>query len=226
MSVPASNSRYLVEEKSRHSAQPISKAPAAEKIDLLRKSDALNARTKQSAEKTKQKTQLKNALSKVRPGYIAPLQLSVPSLDKLKFEGGMESLRKTSLKQDYKNALERVTQAKRNGVLSGKTPGQKAMRLQNQGMIDPSTDKSLSEDLHLIRHRNYLDPKRFYKNPDQPGKWAQRGTYVEDGLKVRHGTLVDQILGSHQENQYVKRKYKRMQHELQEKSKRRRRLKK
>ncbi|GKY95992.1 hypothetical protein MPSEU_000559700 [Mayamaea pseudoterrestris] len=168
----------------------------------------------------------KNALTKLRPGYVAPLRLAAASLDKFKCEGGLESLRKASMKKDYKAALNKSLGNLRNGLASASTPGSKVKRLKHQGMLDPSSDPTLAQDLHLIRHRNYLDPKRFYKNPDLPGKWVQRGTYIEDGRKVRHGTLVDQVLGAQQESAYVKRKYQTMQRAQQEKSQKRHKRKK
>ena len=162
-----------------------------------------------------------NPLSKVRPGYIAPMQLAAPSLDKFKPQGGLESLRKAAMKQDYKAALEKSSQRAQRTATLGLTPGFRNRRLTEQGMLDPSTDPTLAQDLHLIRHRNYLDPKRFYKNPDSPGKWVQRGTYIEEGRRVRQGTLVDQVLGAQQESDYVKRKYQTMQRAQQEKAQKR-----
>ena len=162
-----------------------------------------------------------NPLSKVRPGYVARMQLATPSLDKFTSAGGLESLRKAATKQDYKAALEKSSSRAQKATTLGQTPGSRNRRLKEQGMLDPSADPTLAQDLHLLRHRNYLDPKRFYKNPDLPGKWVQRGTYIEDGKRVRQGTLVDQVIGAHQESAYVKRKYQTMQRTQQEKAQKR-----
>ena len=162
-----------------------------------------------------------NPLSKFRPGYTAPMQLAAPSLNKfVTSTGGLESLRKQAMKKDYKAVLDKSNSLRPPSISSFSSYSKTS-----QFMVDPSTDPTLAQDLHLIRHRNYLNPKRFYKNPDMPSKWVQRGTYIEEGRKVRQGTLVEQILQGgtqHEESGYVKRKYQTMQQELQEKSKKRR----
>lgn len=158
-----------------------------------------------------------NPLSALRPGYTAPFSLTAPSLDKFKPSGGLESLRKAAMNRDYTASLAKSSETASSVLAVARS---KAKRHMYHGMQDPWTDPTLAQDLHLIRHRNYLDPKRFYKNPDLTGKWVQRGTYIDDDArKVRHGTLVDQILGSNQESDYVKRKYRSMQQAHQQKKK-------
>ncbi|CAM9276139.1 unnamed protein product [Choristocarpus tenellus] len=75
----------------------------------------------------------------------------------------------------------------------------------------------LKRDLKVIRMRNYLDPKRFYKSADATSKFVQVGT-VKDGpmdrpsgrltKKQRKQTLVDELLvGDEKFRDYSKRQY-------------------
>lgn len=88
-------------------------------------------------------------------------------------------------------------------------------------------DDKLKRDLKVIQMRNYLDPKRFYKNPDKPGKILHVGTVVEGPSeyksarmtkKERKQSLVEEILSDSTIKNYTKRKFS----EIQEKNSKKR----
>lgn len=65
-------------------------------------------------------------------------------------------------------------------------------------------DEKIKRDIKMIQMRNYLDPKRFYKNPDKMGKVLHVGTVIEGpseyfssrmSRKERKQTIVEEILG-------------------------------
>jgi hypothetical protein len=77
-------------------------------------------------------------------------------------------------------------------------------------------DEKLKRDLKIIQMRNYLDPKRFYKNPDRNGKILHVGTVIEGPSeyksarltnKERRGSLVEEILADSSIKEYTKRKF-------------------
>jgi len=68
----------------------------------------------------------------------------------------------------------------------------------------------------MIQMRNYIDPKRFYKNPDKIGKVLHTGTVIEGAAeykssrltnKERKQTIVEEILADRQIKDYSKRKF-------------------
>jgi len=76
-------------------------------------------------------------------------------------------------------------------------------------------DEQLKRDMKMVQMRNYIDPKRFYKNPDKPRAVLHVGTVVE-GVgefkssrltnKERKSTILGEILDN-QVKKYTKRKY-------------------
>ncbi|KAL9189184.1 hypothetical protein ACHAXT_011674 [Thalassiosira profunda] len=86
----------------------------------------------------------------------------------------------------------------------------------------PMTDQ-LKTDLAMIRNRNYLDPKRFYKSSDsQTGKVLQVGTVIEGSAeyyssrltrKERRQNLTEELMADSSVAGYAKRKYGEMQRE-------------
>lgn len=74
----------------------------------------------------------------------------------------------------------------------------------------------LKDDLKVIKMRNYLDPKKFYKSNDEFSPFAQRGTIIENGSEFfssrltkaeRRQTLLDEVMSDHRTRKYVKRKF-------------------
>lgn len=74
----------------------------------------------------------------------------------------------------------------------------------------------LKDDLKVIKMRNYLDPKKFYKSNDEFSPFAQRGTIIESGSEFfssrltkaeRRQTLLDEVMSDRKTRNYVKRKF-------------------
>jgi hypothetical protein len=202
-------------------------------------------------------TTSENELSKLLPGYTAPLELTAPSLEKHRVHGGLEALRKIAMKTDPSTASFTIgTKAsrKQTATLLQKTShgglprsyaaayssfktGTKRVITNDAGsnwfnMKPAAMTEDLKKDIALIRSRNYLDPKRFYKSSDPTGKFVQVGTVIEGPTeffssrltkKQRRGNLVDEIMADPASADYAKNKYKRMQQEQTAKSLQRRR---
>lgn len=102
--------------------------------------------------------------------------------------------------------------------------------------MKPATlDGSMKGDIKMVEMRNYLDPKRFYKNPDKIKKVLHVGTVVEGAAeyttnrmtkKERKQSLVGEIIADKQIKEYTKRKYVEIQQEKEAKSGRKKRSKK
>jgi len=86
----------------------------------------------------------------------------------------------------------------------------------------PMTDQ-LKTDLSIIRNRNYLDPKKFYKSADSfDGKVLQVGTVIEGSAEFyssrlakrdRRQNLTEEIMADANVSNYAKRKYRDIQAE-------------
>lgn len=84
----------------------------------------------------------------------------------------------------------------------------------------PMTDQ-LKTDLAMIRNRNYLDPKKFYKSSDGfNGKVLQVGTVIEGSAEYfsgrlakrdRRQNLTEEIMADTGVSKYAKRKYNEIQ---------------
>jgi len=84
----------------------------------------------------------------------------------------------------------------------------------------PMTDQ-LKTDLSIIRNRNYLDPKKFYKSADSfAGKVLQVGTVIEGNSEFyssrlakreRRQNLTEEIMADSSVANYAKRKYNAIQ---------------
>lgn len=93
------------------------------------------------------------------------------------------------------------------------------------GMTPTPMSDQLKTDLAIIRNRNYLDPKKFYKSADSfNGKVLQVGTVIEGSSefyssrltnKERKQNLTEEIMSDVTVASYAKRKYYDMQSEKQ-----------
>lgn len=82
-------------------------------------------------------------------------------------------------------------------------------------MKAPELTPELKRDLHILKNRHVLDPKRFYKKEDAPSKYFAMGTIKEDPTeffsarltrKQRKRTLAEEILSTR--GDYFDKKYK------------------
>jgi hypothetical protein len=189
-----------------------------------------------------------NELSKLIPGYRAPLKLSCSSLDeKYRPAGGLEALRRQAVRtdpstapivagtKDHQRHTKVMLQKSKSGgglpltfagAYSSFKKGTKALPKNDAGRNwfgmapTPVTDE-LKRDLALIRNRNYLDPKRFYKSSDATGKVVQLGTVIEGAAefyssrltkKQRRGNLTEEIMADPAVATYAQDKFQKMQH--------------
>jgi hypothetical protein len=189
-----------------------------------------------------------NELSKLIPGYRAPLKLSCSALDeKYRPAGGLEALRRQAVRTDKSTApivagtkdhqmhTKVMLQKSKSGgglpltfagAYSSFKKGTKALPKNDAGKDwfgmapTPVTDE-LKRDLALIRNRNYLDPKRFYKSSDATGKVVQLGTVIEGAAefyssrltkKQRRGNLTEEIMADPAVATYAQDKFQKMQH--------------
>mmetsp|Transcript_25835 Transcript_25835/g.43081 ORF Transcript_25835/g.43081 Transcript_25835/m.43081 type:complete len:199 (-) Transcript_25835:2959-3555(-) len=83
-------------------------------------------------------------------------------------------------------------------------------------------DSKLKQEARMIQMRNYMDPKRFYKNPDKVGAILHTGTVIEGPSEYKSGRLTnqerkqsiaDEILADKQIKDYSKRKFLEIQAE-------------
>jgi len=187
----------------------------------------------------------KNELSKLIPGYTAPLQLTSALLDKFRPAGGLEALRRQAVRTDRSTAPvvagtaanKKLTGAMLQKSSRGGLPSTYAAAyasfkkgakpvIKNDagsqwfGMAPTPMSKELTRDLALIRNRNYLDPKRFYKSTDKTAAVVQLGTVIEGASefysarltkKQRRSNLTEEIMADPDTASYAQDKYRKMQ---------------
>ena len=199
-----------------------------------------------SAEKIKDRMQKKkaprNELTNFIPGYTAALRLDSSSLNNQR--PGLESLRKRALTTDKSTAaFMKGTVANRQqtkAIVSSKVASSSSSsaiisssfkkgtkrEAPNHagdkwfGMVPTPITDDVKRDLNVIRSRNYLDPKRFYKSSDKTGKFIQVGTVIEGNTeynssrltkKQRRANLTEELMADPATADYAQRKYKKMQ---------------
>jgi len=137
------------------------------------------------------------------------------------------SIYETKLSSKSKRALKRERKAKREETIGAKWFNMRA----------PDADDPARADMELIRMRDVLDPKRFYKNHDRKAapKYFQMGTVVDEGTefygsrltkKQRKNTLVEELMADANVRQYNKKKYAELQQKMRGKKKQKQKTKK
>lgn len=153
-----------------------------------------------------------NELTKLIPGYVAPLKLDTSSLDAYRPSGGLADLTRRAQQTDASTAgfvvdaaepHAQVMKKKSNGCMpttyaslySSFKHGTKRAPDHSAGAgwfgMQPTlmTDE-FKTDLAVIRNRNYLDPKRFYKSADNNrNKVMQVGTVIEGSAEFYSSRL-------------------------------------
>jgi hypothetical protein len=175
-----------------------------------------------------------NTLSEAIPGYIAPFGLDSSSLDhhknakrKLKTETIAVSNAPTTVISN------KPTFASKNFKLAKADPANLSKSASNAGsgwfnFEATSNSQSLQADIAVIRNRNYLDPKKFYKSSDfskKGSKMVQLGTVIEGSMesvfsnrlakKQRKSNVMEEVMGEvfGSKDAYVKKKFTNMQRE-------------
>jgi Fcf2 pre-rRNA processing len=169
----------------------------------------------------------RNVLSDIIPGYTAPMQLisswstNGKSSSRKRQQLGIEELRQQAIAADVAKGT--ITTAGAGmAIVSFKTGKKKRTNVATAGSttsgpgwfhtVSTPLTEELQRDLNVLRYRNFLDPKRFYKSSDPIGgtggtknRTIQVGTVIEgvgeyysDRLskKQRKGTLTEEIISS------------------------------
>jgi len=222
-------------------SESVAKKPATEPITLL--SISKETQPAESARDLIASSNSGNELTKLIPGYVAPLKLDTSLLDSHRPAGGLEDLCRRAQEADASTAGFVVTASEKharamkkssNGCMpstyaslySSFKHGTKRAPDHSAGagwfgmMPTPMTDE-LKTDLAVIRNRNYLDPKKFYKSADNSkNKVMQLGTVIEGSAefyssrltkKQRRTNLTEEIMADPAAADYTRNKYKKMQ---------------
>lgn len=184
-----------------------------------------DVQTQQGADsKAAHSKEIGNGLTALIPGYVAPLKLDTSStLDPMRLS--ISQMRRQAQRTDsstrtalYSKPASGVTKQPASA-----STGNKAKKVQSIGAgagwfhMQPSavTDE-LKMDLAVIRNRNVLDPKRFYKSSDKFGSVLQVGTVVEGASeyyssrltkKERRNNLTEELLADSSASGYASQKY-------------------
>lgn len=240
--------------------------------NLLEKVQKDDNNTKQRKKKQQQSiqrnnsntVQSKNELSKLIPGYVAPLRLipTTSNTTSTTTNISLEQLRRKALTEEAvkwnipmvpsNNNSNKLINTTGSGsfvtaVTSIKTGHKKIKRSDNIPPQDagsgwfnmkPSimTD-DIKRDILLIKNRQYLDPKHFYKSSDTISNIIQVGTVIEGSTeyyssrltnKQRKSNLTDEIMSDNRLRNYAINKYKDIsrQKQLESDSRNRRKRKK
>jgi hypothetical protein len=217
------------------------------------KKDPLPSSSDLKEDKAPKKKEKGNALSNIIPGYTAPLELRSSSLDSYRpaggpVGGGLEALRRKALQSDptlagavsgSRENKQRIQAMTGGSSFSYTTNLKKPRKIEQRNdagegwfcMKPTPMTEDVKRDLALIKNRNYLDRKRFYKSSDASGSMVQVGTVIEGASefysarlakKDRRTNLVDEVLAS-SDAEYVQNKFRTMQREKTAQSQKRQR---
>jgi len=209
----------------------------ASKVESFRKisgSDVTNSQHQLSeSQKSSKNDKYKNKLTDLIPGYTAPMTLDSSSLDKYRDKRQllMSKTKNTSVLTNNDRTSSpnipksfKTTVRNRNNAFATNTSknwfGMEAVPLTPQ----------LKSDLAIIRNRNYLDPKKFYKSSDIPRndksgmRFLQVGTVVEGASefyssrlskKERRANITEQAMAEvyDERGSYVREKFTKMSRE-------------
>jgi Fcf2 pre-rRNA processing. len=175
-----------------------------------------------------------NPLSEVISGYVAPLSLDSSSLDPYKNSRQKLESEIISASKEKSVIIPNIpTFASKNFKVRKPNPADIESSKSNAGsrwfnfQATPNS-ASLQADIAVIRNRNYLDPKKFYKSSDFNKKGShlvQLGTVVEGSMesvysnrltkKQRRSNVMEEVMSEvfQSKNDYVKKTYTKLQRE-------------
>mmetsp|Transcript_658 Transcript_658/g.1166 ORF Transcript_658/g.1166 Transcript_658/m.1166 type:complete len:251 (-) Transcript_658:131-883(-) len=175
-----------------------------------------------------------NPLSEIIPGYVAPLTLDASSLDPYKnSRRKLQSEIVSASKETSVVVPNNPTFASKNFKVRKPNPAEIESNKSNAGagwfnfQATPNS-ASLQADIAVIRNRNYLDPKKFYKSSDFSKKGShlvQLGTVVEGSMesvhsnrltkKQRRSNVMEEVMSEvfQGKDDYVKKTYTKIQRE-------------
>jgi hypothetical protein len=145
------------------------------------------------------------------------LSSGTKSTSNLETKNGVVSAGKKSREGAFDGAIQRsaVYDAR---LLAAPAPTAKSgKKSPSASDIEPvRMDEDIKRDLKVISMRNHLDPKRFYKNPDKPGKILHVGTVIEGRgeykssrltRRERKQTIVEEVLADKSLKNYTKKTF-------------------
>ena len=209
-------------------------------------------KSKGSTSIPKAKKPPKNELTHILPGYTAPLRLmttwadvQTPSNASGADSRALEGLRRKAVRDDTlskklnENARLMSERSTTGNLTASYRESHASFHKMKRKRLGPSTEtagagwfnmkatpvtEEVERDLALIRNRNYLDPKRFYKSADKTKSGVkpvlQTGTVIEGPTeyyssrltkKQRKTNLVDEIMADPESSGWAQQKYKKMQ---------------
>ena len=180
---------------------------------------------------------IKNPLSGLIKGYTAPFSLSALSSGKKE-----RKLIRSAAVMTANNVQSKSSSIRSVSVFSKSNVGNFKMGYSRNNKVNVTNagpkwfsfetqidDPQLKRDLSVLRNRNYLDPKKFYKNTDiekslSGSKMVQLGTIVDNSntsfnnrlcKRDRRTNITEQFMGEVFEGKgsYIKDKYKKMSQE-------------
>jgi hypothetical protein len=185
-----------------------------------------------------------NVLTKLLPGYTAPMRLNTSSLDKYRPAGGIKALQRQAERSDIStkgfvkeatNAHAQIMQTKTTELSTSKyanayasfKKGTKRAPEKTAGagwfdMKPTPMSEELKADMAVIRNRNYLDPKKFFKSADKFSSIVQVGTVIEGSAefyssrltkKQRRSNLTEEIMADPASADYARNKFRSMAQE-------------
>ena len=225
--------------------QKSSQKNPASKARMAKKPTSSSFSVRPSSHSDKPKKQ-RNELTHLIPGYTAPMRLSTSkSFSVVGDSSSLEDIRQKAMRDDNKSrklgesvrvmaqrsAMGNLSTAYQHSHASFHTKRRKRLdqssNTAGSGWFNmratPMTEE-IERDMALIRNRNYLDPKRFYKSADKSQGGAklfvQRGTVIEGPTeyyssrltkKQRRSNLVDEVMAEPESSQWTQQKYQQMQ---------------
>lgn len=209
--------------KRRRSGSTASSAKVEEVEDEAEKKKTTAAAAKKKEEGVKKPSAAFVALTDkfLSSGRVTSSRLNLKPVVVVARSGGGDAERRNLIeKAQGKSDLYDGSKAVAPPLVPEKAPKKKTLGRGWFDMEPAVLDDNLKRDMKMIQMRNYIDPKRFYKNPDKPKAVLHVGTVIE-GLgeykssrltnKERKTTILAEILADKQVKQYTKRKYLELQ---------------
>ena len=134
-------------------------------------------------------------------------------------QGGVPSRRRTGNRIEEEQAhssLYDPTTAAAPPLTSVRKPFEKVYGKGLLNIKPLEMDEQLRRDVKVIQMRNYMDPKRFYKNPDKMGAILHVGTVIEGAAEFkshrltrreRKQSLLEEVMADGAIKGYTKQRY-------------------
>mmetsp|Transcript_24327 Transcript_24327/g.29926 ORF Transcript_24327/g.29926 Transcript_24327/m.29926 type:complete len:240 (-) Transcript_24327:78-797(-) len=175
-----------------------------------------------------------NELSELMPGYLAPMVLDSSSLDKYK-KREREMVKSEASTSSITRINTRPNEFQSKNFKLGKPDPSVILKKESSagsgwfGFEAAENTSNLKADISIIRNRNYIDSKKFYKSSDFAKKgnkfMVQVGTVIEGSMesihtnrlskKQRTSNFHEEVMQEvySQKADYVKRKFRDIQKE-------------